>query len=366
MRNEHEGIEGDEASPLGSMEAGLRERWLEEKSNLYSHALDFSLSTLVSLVQEKELDLDPEYSRRYRWGVAHKSRLIESFLLEVPVPPIFLAENADGRYSIIDGKQRVSSIVDFVSNEFRLAGLEVLPEANGLSFSELDPAMARSLLSRSTLRAVVIAQSSDPDMKYAVFARLNTGGVQLTVQELRNALYPGPFNRMLVALSAEPVFQSALQIGSTAQSQMRDVELVLRYFALRQFGSSRRSLTAEDLTRTLMRGNTLTETQIEADRDEFLSSLSKCCTAFGSLAFRRWDPRRGEATSRTFTFLYDAEMAAVRSFREDALARRSLQIQENLRELLSHRDFRRYQQSPGASFEDLTAEIIDLLHRVLG
>ncbi|MGA5289931.1 DUF262 domain-containing protein [Streptomyces pseudogriseolus] len=366
MRNEHEDIEGDEASPLGGVEAGLRERWLEEKSNLYSHALDFSLSTLVSLVQDNELNLDPEYSRRYRWDVVRKSRLIESFLLEVPVPPIFLSENIDGRYSIIDGKQRVSSIVDFVSGKFRLAGLGVLPEANGMSFSELDPAMTRSLLSRSTLRAVIIAQSSDPDMKYAVFARLNTGGVQLTVQELRNALYPGPFNRMIVALSAEPAFQSALQIGPTAQSQMRDVELVLRYFALRQFGSYRTPLTADELTRTLMRGNTLTETRIEADREEFLSSLSKCCTAFGPLAFRRWDPRRGEATSRTFTFLYDAEMAAVRSFQEDSLARRSLQIQESLRDLLSHSDFRRYQQYPGGSFGDLTAEIIDLLHRALG
>lgn len=94
MRNEHEGIEGDEASPLGGVEAGLRERWLEEKSNLYSHALDFSLSTLVSLVQDNELNLDPEYSRRYRWDVVRKSRLIESFLLEVPVPPSFFPKTS--------------------------------------------------------------------------------------------------------------------------------------------------------------------------------------------------------------------------------------------------------------------------------
>ncbi|MGC9442799.1 DUF262 domain-containing protein [Streptomyces sp. WG5] len=358
--------EGDDATPLGGAEAGLRERWFKKKSNLFSHALDFSLSSLVSLVQGHELDLDPEYARRYRWDVTRKSRLIESFLLEVPVPPIFLAENDDGRYSIIDGKQRVSSIVDFVTNGFPLTDLEVLPEANGLTFEELDPAMARSLLSRSTLRAVIIAQSSDPDMKYAVFARLNTGGVHLTAQEVRNALYPGPFNRMLVALSAEPAFQSALQISSASQREMRDVELVLRYFALRDFGGDRTVLTAEALTRSLMRGNTLSEVQIQADRDEFLSSLSKCSTAFGPLAFRRWDPRRGEATSRTITSLYDAEMAAVRGFQEDALARRAVQIQAGLKDLLSRREYQRLQQSQGGNFGELANGIINLLHRVLG
>ncbi|WP_406440583.1 DUF262 domain-containing protein [Streptomyces sp. NBC_00631] len=358
--------EGGDSTPLGGAESGLRERWVQKKSNLYSHALDFSLSSLVSLVQGHELDLDPEYARRYRWDVTRKSRLIESFLLEVPIPPIFLAENTDGRYSIIDGKQRVSSIIDFVSNGFPLTDLEVLPEANGLTFGELDPTMARSLLSRSTLRAVIIAQPSDPDMKYAVFARLNTGGVHLTAQEMRNALHPGPFNRMLVTLSAGPAFQSALQISSASQREMRDVELVLRYFALRDFGGDRTPLTAEALTRALMRGNLLSEVEIQADRDEFLSSLSKCSTAFGLLAFRQWDPRRGEATSRTITSLYDAEMAAVRSFREDVLARRSVQIQEGLKDLLSHREFQRLQRSPGSRLEELTNEIINLLHRVLG
>ncbi|MFE0363691.1 DUF262 domain-containing protein [Streptomyces griseoaurantiacus] len=366
MHRENDDAEGDDAAPLGGAEAGLRERWFKKKSNLFSHALDFNLSTLISLVQADELDLDPEYARRYRWDVTRKSRLIESFLLEVPVPPIFLAENTDGRYSIIDGKQRVSSIVEFTSNGFPLTDLEVLPEANGLTFEELDPAMARSLLSRSTLRAVIIAQSSDPDMKYAVFARLNTGGVHLTAQEIRNALHPGPFNRMLVSLSVEPKFQSALQIGSASQRDMRDVELVLRYFALRDFEGDRAPLTAEALTRSLMHGNALSESEIQADRDEFLSSLSKCSTAFGPLAFRRWDPRRGEATSRTITPLYDAEMAAVRGFREDALARRAVQIQQSLKDLLSRPEFQRSQHSPGSSFEQLTNGIINLLHRVLG
>jgi hypothetical protein len=366
MRRENYDAEGDDATALGGAETGLRERWFKKKSNLFSHALDFSLSSLVSLVQRHELDLDPEYARRYRWDVTRKSRLIESFLLEVPVPPIFLAENTDGRYSIIDGKQRVSSIVDFVSNRFPLTDLEVLPEANGLTFEGLDPAMARSLLSRSTLRAVIIAQSSDPDMKYAVFARLNTGGVHLTAQELRNALHPGPFNRMLVTLSAEPTFQSALQISPASQREMRDVELVLRYFAMRDFAGDQTPLTAEALTRSLIRGNTLSEAEIQAERDEFLSSLSKCSKAFGPLAFRRWEPRRGEATSRTITSLYDAEMAAVRGFREDDLARRTVQIQDALKDLLSHRDFQRSQQSSGSSFAELTNGIINLLHRVLG
>ena len=103
-----------------------------------------------------------------------------------------------------------------MNDKYALTGLDILYEANGQKFSDLDMAMRRSLMSRTTIRAVILDRLSDPDMKFEVFARLNTGGVPLNSQELRNAVYQGPFNRLTVELSELPAFREILMSGGGA------------------------------------------------------------------------------------------------------------------------------------------------------
>lgn len=172
----------------------------------------------------------PELQREYVWDNGRASRLIESLVLNIPVPPVYFAERKDAVLEVIDGHQRVKSIVRYFKNEFQLTGLRVLSEYMRKRFHQLPEREQRFLKSRS-LRAVVISHESHPNMKFEVFERLNTGGIALNAQELRNSLYRGTFNRALKELVYNEDFRQC--IGSKKpRRRMVDEELVLRWFAM--------------------------------------------------------------------------------------------------------------------------------------
>ena len=346
--SENSGFEETDAEldsgPLDAEAKGtLRDRWESRQADLLSHSVDFTAATFVELVDRGDLDLNPEFERRDRWSLDRRSRLIESFLLNIPVPPVFLSESDFGQYTVIDGRHRISALVGFVHDDYPLTGLDILFEANGKTFSELDMAMRRSLLSRTVVRAVILDRLSDPDMKYEVFARLNTGGVPLNAQELRNAVFPGPFNRLTVELSELPEFRDALTQGNASYSrlwsEMRDVELVLRYFALAHNSGVYGGAMSRALSETLWTNNQLTPEGIERERQDFISTLNKCHAAFGNLIFRRWRPEQNSVSPRISVSLYEAEMIAVRDFAEADLSRNANEIQEGLRQLFTYGHF---------------------------
>ncbi|WP_307068885.1 DUF262 domain-containing protein [Streptomyces sp. B3I8] len=318
--------------------SALRRRWESHQLDLLSHTMDFSVSYFASLVEREELDLNPEFERRDRWDRGRQSRLIESLLLNIPVPPVFLGEGDYGRYFVIDGRHRISALVDFINDTYKLTDLEILYEANGKQFRDLDTAMQRSLLSRSTLRAIILDRLSDPEMTYEVFARLNTGGVPLNAQELRNAVYPGPFNRLTVELAESPIFREALGQGrSSAYSkiwrEMRDVELVLRYFTLTEDLHAYHGSMSHALSQTLLRKNQSPEDELQRDREDFIATVEKCHSAFGELTFRRWRPEANSPSQQITVALYDAEMVAVRDFDLAAISQKSDEIQDALKQL---------------------------------
>ncbi|MEU4465273.1 DUF262 domain-containing protein [Streptomyces sp. NPDC024017] len=322
-------------------DSDLRERWERHQRDLISHAMDFTVWSVVSLVREGNLDLFPEFERRDRWDIHRKSRLIESFLLNIPIPAVFLNEEDYGQYSVIDGKQRITALVEFIEGHYALRGLGVLREAEGKTYQDLDPAIQRSLTSTGTIRAVILRRLSDPDMKYEVFARLNTGGVPLNAQELRNAVHPGPFNRLTVELSEDLTFQAAIDSGpfSAIYREMRDVELVLRYFTLVDDPLAYRRSMAHALTNTLARKNHSTPQEIEWCKTDFLSSFNKCRAAFGDLLFRRWQPERNAPSKRISVAVYEAQMIAVRDWEISKLTRNSWFIQERTKELFTLPEF---------------------------
>jgi Protein of unknown function DUF262 len=192
---------------------------------------DLSVTTLVEQWNDSTLLL-PDIQREYVWDNPRAGKLIESLLLNIPIPVLFFAETPDSRWEIFDGHQRIRSIVRFVNNEFALSSLSVLPNFNRLRFHQL-PIREQRFLERRTIRAVVISNESHPSMKFETFERLNTGAIVLNAQEIRNSLYRGEFNKLLRELARNPSFRAAMGTKSPRR-RMVDEELILRFFALRQ------------------------------------------------------------------------------------------------------------------------------------
>lgn len=171
----------------------------------------------------------PSFQRRYVWTNILASRLIESILLNVPIPPCYLSQNEDYELDVIDGQQRLFSIYRFFDNQFPLSGLEVLTELNGLRFHQILNKLQRQIKTH-TLRCVLVTNESHPDVKFDVFERLNTNTVPLNAQELRNCIYRGSLNSMLEEAVAYGPWLEILG-KKHPDKRMRDEELVLRFFA---------------------------------------------------------------------------------------------------------------------------------------
>lgn len=233
---------------------------------------NFFLPQIRDIIDKREvLNLRPEYQRRLRWSSVQKSRLIESLLLNIPVPPIFLYENDAARYEVMDGQQRLNAIHEFIAGDFALTGLTVLSPLNRLRYSRCPPRIKRAL-DRASLSAIVLLLESEPekiagrlsltDVRRFIFDRLNTGGTKLNAQEVRNALNPGPLNDIIIELTREKLFTNVFNIPAyfetnpndyyenqerqknSIYSSMGDCQLVLRYFALKDPGNIRGSMKA--------------------------------------------------------------------------------------------------------------------------
>ena len=215
---------------LGEVEPGESYSFPPPERKVVTQSYDLAIQTLLEQWEDRMLDL-PEWQRDYVWDDARASRLIESLLLNIPIPVVYFAETVDAKWEIIDGHQRIKSVVRYMRNEFPLSSLMVLGELKSLRFHQL-PARERRYLATRTMRAVVLSPDSHPKIKFEVFERLNTGSLALNAQELRNSLYRGPFNRLLRNLARNPEFRSI--IGTkTPRRRMVDEELILRFFALR-------------------------------------------------------------------------------------------------------------------------------------
>lgn len=195
---------------------------------------DLSLQSISDMVNSKAIDVSPKYQRRERWDIDKESGLIESFLLNIPVPPIYLAEDEYGTYSVIDGKQRVTAINKFLNNDLKLQNLDKFKELEGYNFDDLPIPLMNALKIRPYLRVVTLLRQSDNDLKHEVFLRLNKAGVALNPQEIRNVAFRGEFNDMLFDLSANDYLCN--QLKATKQSkvyrEMIDVQYVLRFFTV--------------------------------------------------------------------------------------------------------------------------------------
>ncbi|HEY6344889.1 MAG TPA: DUF262 domain-containing protein [Bryobacteraceae bacterium] len=240
------------------------------------------------------------------WDDGRASRLVESLLLNIPVPVLYFAETEDAKYEIIDGQQRVRSIVRYVSNEFGLTSLNVLSDYRGMRFHEL-PEREQRFLKMRMVRAVIISHESHPTMKFEIFERLNSGSMSLNPQELRNSIYRGPFNKMLRHLVTDQRFRKV--IGTKhPRPRMLDEELLLRFFALAREYDKYRPPLKRFLNSFMSSVRHSDENAIASFTDLFGRTIQRVSEALGMAAFRLVDAR-GNAQEKTINrSLFDAQM----------------------------------------------------------
>lgn len=292
-------------------EAILR-RFLKAQDRLVTQAADLSLGSLAKMVAEGAIDVAPQYQRRARWVTAKKSALIESFLLNVPVPPVYLAEDEFGRYSVVDGQQRLTAVTEFIENKFRLSGLETFVEIESLTFEELPAELRNSLSVRPYLRVITLLKQSDPSLKYEVFVRLNRGGESMEAQEIRNVAFIGPLNDLIYKLSSHPFLVKQLKItskNSSAYKLMADAELVLRFFTLRGAWSSYSGDLRGEMDAYMVKNRSLSRASLIYLKRGFEKTIAGCERIWGAAAFKR--PYGNTWRHQFLNGMYDAQMIAV-------------------------------------------------------
>lgn len=297
---------------------------------------DLSVQTLLDQWHAEALIL-PETQREYVWDNARASRLIESLLLNIPIPVLYFAETADAKWEIIDGHQRIRSVVRYADNEFALSSLVVLAELKRLRFHQL-PEREQRFLKTRTMRAVVISAESHENMKFEIFERLNTGAISLTAQELRNSIFRGPLNRLLHDLARETLFREA--IGTKyPRGRMVDEELILRFFAMREGLSGYRPPLKTFLNAYMRDHQSPSDADLQDLRQVFLSTLARLHSIFDDRAFRIADSSGTALENAVNRAVFDAQMLAFSWVADDDLAANRDAILQNLATLYEDEEF---------------------------
>ncbi len=269
--------------------------------------IDLSVQTLAEQWHNKVLLL-PDIQREYVWDNSKASRLIESLILNIPIPVLYFAETEEAKYEIFDGHQRVRSIVNYLDGIFPLSGLAVLREYRGKRFSQL-PDREQRFLKMRTLRTILISIDSHPNMKFEIYERLNTGSIMLNAQELRNSIYRGSFNNLLHELAKLDTFR-ALIGTKTPRRRMVDEEAILRFFAMHARLGTYRTPLKKFLNEYMASVRNLDETQVAQQRDIFQKTCILTQRLLGSSAFRMLQPNGTPSESAVNRALLEAQLLA--------------------------------------------------------
>jgi len=319
----------------------INDKYTRGEVRIVTEQARYPLSTIVTMLDSGDYKLQPEFQRRHRWDVHRQSSLIESFIMNVPIPPIFLYEVEYSRYEVMDGLQRLTAIANFYKGEYALEGLDQWSELNGLRYPDL-PEQVRRGIDRRYLSSIILLQETaatkgeEHRLKRLVFERINSGGEQLEPQESRNALYDGDFNRLCIKLARTESFcrmwgiPTAASLGGPSVAQqsllleeedyvggeealpefsrvpgevppetqrnelyrtMQDVELVLRFFAFRQIEQVEQGRMRDFFDEYLRRGNEFGAELLGELADAFTRTSDLVYEVLGDEAFFVLRPR---------------------------------------------------------------------------
>jgi hypothetical protein len=248
----------------------------------------------------------PEFQRGYVWNRNQASRLIESLIIQCPIPVVYFSQSLDNKLIVIDGNQRLLSIKLFMNDAYELQGLTTYPELNGSSWTDLDPRF-RDHIANRTIRCITILKDTHPQIKFDVFERLNTGSVKLNAQELRHGINHGPLMREVDDLTKDETWKKLS--GIKRDTRMKGAELVLRFLAFRHHRGAYAKPLSGFLDSFTSQFRNVGAGELAVWTDEFVNTLSVVDFALGPLAFRIYDENLRPNTNFN-SALYDAQMVA--------------------------------------------------------
>lgn len=307
-------------------------------------AKDFSIREFLTMKNDGELILQPIYQRNFVATDLIASKLIESILLDVPIPVVYLAEEQDGSFSVIDGQQRLTSFLSFLegkfpdSRPFKLSGLKVLSELNRKLFVDLDSEHQKKIRS-TTIHSIIIKKESNPDIKFEIFERLNTGSTKLNEDEIRNTVYRGNYIELLAELSDNSVFHGLVK-KDNFKKRMIYRGMILRFFALSEKSYINYKSSMKQFSNKELRDNReLSPNKVKEYKARFEHCLDLVKVVFGDMAFRRYMPGDNGAPGKwgetqINMALYDVQMVGFVNYsKNDVLAKADL-IREGLLDLM--------------------------------
>lgn len=227
----------------------IQEQLEKNRRTVSFDSYDITVRQLYDMVLEGMIEIAPDYQRHFVWDEKRQSTLIESIFLGIPVPSMFMATNKDSSWEVIDGLQRLTTLINFLGSEeelrgiktsykeLKLTGLDKVDAMNGVLFKDLPSSIKIMFLTRP-MRITVLNDRSDFSVRYDLFERLNTGGITLHEQEIRNCVYVGEFNDFIKELACNESFRSVVKMTANAERTGSYEELVLKFFAYYENGEN--------------------------------------------------------------------------------------------------------------------------------
>nr|WP_062338889.1 DUF262 domain-containing protein [Herbidospora sakaeratensis] len=270
----------------GGQEQGLP--WQPDDIRVSSR--NFSLRNVLDMIDDEELELAPDFQRNQVWKLPQKSGLIESILLQIPLPAFYFAQDKDGRMKVIDGLQRLSTAYGFAREEqFALGHLEYL-DLSGQRYSQLSPVWRRRF-NQTQLVVHVIDPQTPAQVRYDIFKRINTGGTPLNAQEIRHCLTSNRCREFLKRCAASAEFLEAVGSSFRDHVRMADRELVLRFCAFSVIGlqayQGAMDPFLDEAAALIDDPAKLSDEQLSGLEEEFRRTMVLAVQAFGGRAFRK-------------------------------------------------------------------------------
>jgi len=284
----------------------INNKYVDGEIRIVTEQARYPLDTICSMLKSGKYILRPEFQRRRRWDRQKQSRLIESFIMNIPIPPVFLYEFDFSEYEVMDGLQRLTAIQEFYENKYNLEGLEYWKELNGKKYEEL-PSEVKSGIDRRYLSSIILlketanTKAKAEEMKQLVFDRINSGGAKLEYQESRNALYSGKFNNLAMDLSRNEYFcrifdipengdedaknESEALANNPMYKTMADVEMVVRFFAMRYLDDYEGLTLKTFFDKFTESANKLPDEVLDTYKDLFVKTIKLVYDLYGNSAF---------------------------------------------------------------------------------
>lgn len=329
----------------------LLEKKLEDTRNsLSTDRLDMSFGEIMSMYEREEIVIDPDFQRLFRWNTYQKTRFIESILIGIPIPPIFVAEDENGRWELVDGLQRISSVFSFFGilrslpekNNWVMCKGDIADALENLACKDL-PLKFQLNIKRASCRVEIIKWNSVFDMRYELFNRLNTGGSELTDQEIRNAIFRGvskEFNSFLSRCSSQENFIDLVSPTERQLEQLYMDELVLRFCALTDLNGDLSENISQHMTNYMKLAVANTE-KIKELEQSFLEVIT-LLAPLGKIVFR--------GGNNVFsTSLYDCVMVGISKYYDRYKAERTDIIVDKIEKLKNSETFKKASGSASAS-----------------